>query len=137
MATVATLTTAFAAAPVLESTGPYANGDQGTELVRVRRAMFLSPKYVPMMLDPLTPRQSWEILHVQIETDQKVQECATLLQWLSFALTVPVAGDPSDLGIAASLAPVADHILHLKGVSSLALYVDNFFIWWDTNSIPL
>ena len=111
VATAATLTTAFAADPALESTGPYANGDQGTELVRVRRAMFLPPKYVPMMLDPVTPRQAWERLHVQIEADQKVQECAPLLQWLSLALTVPLVGDPSVLGIAAPLAPVADHIL--------------------------
>ena len=63
------------------------------------------------MLDPLTPRQAWERLHVQIEAAQKVQECAPILQWLSLALTVPVAGDPSVLGIAAPLAPVADHIL--------------------------
>ena len=111
VAMAATLTTALAANPALETTGPYANGDQGTELVRVRRAMFLPPKYVLMMLDPLTPRQAWERLYAQIEVDQKVQECAPLLQWLSLALTVPAVGDPSVLGIAAPLAPVADHVL--------------------------
>jgi len=111
VATTATLTTALAADPNLESTGPYANGDQGTELIRVRRAMFLPPKYVPLMLDPVSPRQAWERLHGQLVIDQKLQECAPLLQWLSLALTVPVVGDPSVLGIAAPLAPVADHTL--------------------------
>ena len=66
----------------------------------------------------MRPCQVWERLHEQIEADQKVQECAHLLQWLSLALTVPIASDPSVLGIAAPLAPVDDHIL-LKDCRSI------------------
>ncbi len=111
--TPATLDTALGGDPLLEQqVGPYNDQDAGTEIVRCRRCMYCPPKYVALMMDPVTPRVAWETLYGQIVTDGKVEECKALVQWLQLALVTTDANNPvSPLEANHPAAPIADHIL--------------------------
>ena len=75
------------AAPV-EYLGPYADGDAGTDVIRVRRSVYVPSKYVHILLEtPLTPIMAWERLRGAIVNDGAAADCAPIITWLRAALT--------------------------------------------------
>jgi hypothetical protein len=93
--------------------GPYAQGEAGTELVKVRRTCFVPPKYVGMFLgDPLTPREAWERVRGQIVIDGKEDACRALGKYLQVAFTRSAAQGESLLTLnEMPTAPLADALL--------------------------
>jgi len=109
----ATIDTTIAAEPDLELLGPYAQGEAGTELIKVRRTCFVPPKYVSMFLGaPLTPREAWERVRGQIVIDGKEEACRALVKYLQAAITRSAAqGEPLLTLQDAPTAPLADALL--------------------------
>lgn len=111
--TPATIDTILAAQPDVTLLGPYAQGEAGTELVKVRRTCFVPPKYVPLFLgSPLTPREAWERVRGQIVVDNQEVACIALIKYLQAALTRLGAGmAPALMLPEAPTAPLADALL--------------------------
>jgi hypothetical protein len=109
----ATIDATIAGQPDLELLGPYAQGEAGTELIKVRRTCFLPPKYVGMFLgNPLSPCEAWERVRGQIVIDGNDVACRALVKYLQAALTRPAANVEPLLSLAeAPTAPVADAAL--------------------------
>jgi hypothetical protein len=108
-----TIDATFAGQPDLELLGPYAQGEAGTELIKVRRTCFVPPKYVGMFLgEPLTPRQAWERVRGQIVVDGNEVACHALVKYLQAAVTRSGANAAPLLALAdAPTAPLADATL--------------------------
>ena len=69
--------------------GPFDAGAANTETIRVRYTCYIPPVYVPLFLaEPLTPRQAWETIRAQIVTDNRVEACTPLIDYLRCCLTV-------------------------------------------------
>jgi hypothetical protein len=111
--TPVTIDTVFAAEPAATLLGPYAQGEQGTELIKVRRTCFVPPKYVPLFLGaPLTPREAWERVRGQIVIDGQQVACQALIKYFQAALTRPGAGMVPSLALTeAPTPPLADALL--------------------------
>ncbi len=112
VASPATIDTALGGDPLLESVGPYNDQDAGTQVVRCRRSIYCPPKYVPMMMDPISPREAWRTLRAQIVTDGHEVKCRALIEWLQVAMLATDANNRhSPLEVQHPAAPVADAIL--------------------------
>lgn len=112
VASPATIDTALGGNPDLDSVGPYNDQDAGTEVIKCRRAIYCPPKYVPMMMDPITPKAAWVTLRAQIVTDGNQDKCKSLIEWLQLALLASNVNNlHSPLEVQHPAAPVADHIL--------------------------
>lgn len=111
--TAATIDTVYAAQPNVEYLGPYAQGEAGTELIKVRRTCFVPPKYVPLFLgSPLTPRQAWERVRGQIVVENQEASCAALIKYIQAALTRSGVDAPPTLALSEPpSAPLADAML--------------------------
>jgi hypothetical protein len=111
--TAATIDTVFAAQPEAEFLGPYAQGEAGTELIKVRRTCFVPPRYVPLFLaGPLKPREAWERVRGQIVTEGQEVACQALIKFFQAAITRAAVGDTPALSLAAApVAPLADTLL--------------------------
>ncbi|CAK9046738.1 CvfB_WH domain-containing protein (Fragment), partial [Durusdinium trenchii] len=108
-----TIDAILAGQPDVELLGPYAQGEAGTELIKVRRTCFVPPKYIGMFLgEPLTPREAWERVRGQIVIDGNEASCHALVKYLQAALTQPAAGEEPLLSLTeAPTAPLADALL--------------------------
>jgi hypothetical protein len=108
-----TIDAILAGQPDVELLGPYAQGEAGTELIKVRCTCFVPPKYVGMFLGkPLTPREAWERVRGQIVTDGKEVACRALIKYLQAALTQSAVNAKPLLALAeAPTAPLADAML--------------------------
>lgn len=111
--TPATIDTVLAAQPEVDYLGPYAQGEAGTELIKLRRTCFVPPKYVPMFLgNPLSPKEAWERVRGQIVIDGKEAGCKALVKWLQAAITRAGVGQLPTLALTeAPVAPLADAVL--------------------------
>eukprot|EP00557_Chaetoceros_sp_GSL56_P008886 CAMPEP_0176505492 /NCGR_PEP_ID=MMETSP0200_2-20121128/16527_1 /TAXON_ID=947934 /ORGANISM="Chaetoceros sp., Strain GSL56" /LENGTH=660 /DNA_ID=CAMNT_0017905057 /DNA_START=100 /DNA_END=2083 /DNA_ORIENTATION=- len=109
----ATIDTVFAAEPDTGFLGPYAQGEAGTELIKVRRTCFVPPRYVNLFLaGPVKPREAWERVRGQIVTEGQEVACHALVKYLQAALTLTVAGAAPALSLADTpVAPLADSLL--------------------------
>ncbi len=109
----ATIDTTFAAQPEVEFLGPYAQGEDGTELIKVRRTCFVPPRYVPLFLgNPLTPREAWERVRGQIVLEGQEVACHALIKYLQASLTYAAGGaDPLLALTDAPMSPLADSLL--------------------------
>jgi hypothetical protein len=76
--------------------GPYAEGEVGTEVVAVRRIMYLPPMFVPLALAHarMSPYEAWEIIGGAVrneaddtDTDTTIEDYRVLLNWLRVACT--------------------------------------------------
>ena len=93
--------------PVL--VGPFQNGDAGTEVVRVRRTIFVPPPYVPLFLEEdLEPVEAYSRAIAAITADQRVVECEPLLTWLRAAMTQSVGGGAPDVADVSPTVPLVD-----------------------------
>jgi hypothetical protein len=113
-ASAATIHTVFAAQPEAEFLGPYAQGEAGTELIKVRCTCFVLPRYVSLFLPgPIKPRETWERIRGQIVIEGQEVACQALIKYLQAALTRAAAGAPPVLSLAedAPVAPLADVLL--------------------------
>jgi hypothetical protein len=82
----------FAADPHLETVGPFAANENGTELVRTRNLMCVPPRYVPLVLGRLlTPRDAYLRLSGAIRADGLEAACTPLLTYLRVACTLQTA----------------------------------------------
>ncbi|CAK9059248.1 CvfB_WH domain-containing protein (Fragment), partial [Durusdinium trenchii] len=108
-----TIDTTLAGQPDIKMLGPYAQGEAGTELIKVRRTCFVPPKYIGMFLgDPLTPREAWERVRGHLVTDGTEVACRALVKFLQAAITVPAIGEEPVLSLTeAPTAPLADALL--------------------------
>jgi hypothetical protein len=111
--TPVTIDTVYATQPEATMLGPYAQGEPGTELIKVRRTCFVPPKYVPLFLEaPLTPREAWERVRGQMVIDGQQVACQALIKYFQAALTRPGAGAAPSLALAdAPTPPLADALL--------------------------
>ena len=111
--TVLTIQTAFTADPLTQALGPYANGDAGTELIRVRRTCYCPAPYAALIIgNPVTPREAFTIIYSQIVIDQREAECHALIKILQAALLEGPNTGPSPLQLAiVPTAPLADALL--------------------------
>lgn len=77
--------------------GPYPDPQAPeTELERVRRAAFIPPRYVPLLLgQELSPRETGQRLLGVLRQEQKLNECRTLVDWVRVLLTEPPVGAPA------------------------------------------
>jgi hypothetical protein len=109
----ATIDATIASQPDVEYLGPYAQGEAGTELIKVRRTCFVPPKYVGMFLgEPLTPKEAWERVRGQIVIDGREEACRALVKYLQAAITRSVANAEPSLALGdAPTAPLADAML--------------------------
>jgi hypothetical protein len=109
----ATIDATIAGQPDVELLGPYAQGEAGTDLIKVRKTCFVPPKYVGMFLGtPLTPREAWERVRGQMVVDGNEVSCRALVKYLQAALTRPAPNADPLLTLAeAPTAPVADAAL--------------------------
>ncbi len=111
--TAAAIDTTLAGDANLQIIGPYNQNDADTELIRVRRTVYVPPAYVSIFLaSPLTPRQAWDRVRGQIVVDNREVACAALVDFLRAALTTSQPNQPPLLALAiAPTAPVADAVL--------------------------
>lgn len=107
-----TIDATLAAEPDVELLGPYAQGEDGTELIKVRRTCFVPPKYVSLFLgEPLTPREAWERVRGQIVIDGREEACRALVKYLQAALTRSTAQGTQLLELNETpTAPLADAV---------------------------
>jgi hypothetical protein len=113
--TAANMDQLLAADPALESVGPFAAGDQGTEALTVRNSVHVPNRCMTMLLsDAMTPRQAWARVRGSIVTDGLEQECGPLIDWLRVALTRRVANQGSTL---AQAPPAAQVLATLDGAT--------------------
>ena len=111
--TVATITAAIGGDPNLQLLGPYADGDAGTEVIRVRRTIVIPFSYVNVFLaNEVTPRFFWETIHPQIITDGREADCLALLRFFQVAITQTPNGGPSVLELPALPAAGRDQVIH-------------------------
>ena len=88
--TLANLDAMFAADPQLDTVGPFAVNENGTELIRTRNVMCVPPRYVPILLGwALMPREAYERLGGAIRADGLEADCGPLLGYLRAACTLP------------------------------------------------
>ena len=93
------------------SLGPFNAGDADTELVRLRHTCFVPAPYASLFLTkPLTPREAWETVVAQINTDGIEIDCAPLIAFLRASLTVDAGGD-TGIQHAPPIIPFSDAIL--------------------------
>ena len=121
---IVTIQNSFAGDPNLEAMGPYANGDAGTEVIRVRRSVYCPAPYAALLLAaPVTPRIAFELITAQLTIDGKLAECNPLVKWLQVALLAVAnnGASPLQLGVAPT-APLADH--NLLGHREKILHLD-------------
>jgi hypothetical protein len=111
--TTVTIDATLAAQPELELLGPYAQAEDGTELIKVRRTCFIPPRYVPFFLrEPLTPREAWERVRGQVVLDGLEGDCHAMVKYLQAALTRPADGADPLLNLGdPPTAPLADGLL--------------------------
>jgi hypothetical protein len=106
---VALATQAFATGPELELLGPFAETDNGTELVRVRKTMYCPAKYAHFVLNQSLPaRETFLRMTTLIATDGVTEACKHLIDCLRVAITPPTEGERPRVEMAAPTAPVAD-----------------------------
>lgn len=110
--TVNTITNAFAADPTTTNFGPYADGDNGIEIVKARRTCFC-PAYLAALIltEPVAPRVAFERIMGQIMVDNIQAQCMPLIKFLQLALTVTANGNSVLQLPNAPTAPLADAIL--------------------------
>jgi hypothetical protein len=96
----ATIDTVFAAQPEAEFLGPYAQGEAGTELIKVCRTCFVPPRYVPLFLaGPIKPREAWERVRGQIVTEGQEVACQALIKFFQAVITRVAVGDAPALSL--------------------------------------
>ena len=92
--------------------GPFADGEAGTELIRIRRTCYVPPAYVAMFLDgPLNPRTAWETVVQHIYAEGRQAACAALIDYIRGSLTRSTANALPLLCVAPPHAPLADRVL--------------------------
>ena len=107
-----TIDAAFAGDADALQLGTFADDDDGTKLIRVRRTCYVPPAYVLLFLaGDLSPREAWMAVQGQIVIDNRAQECAVLVDYLRAAITISGLGQPPVLTIVPPTAPLADAIL--------------------------
>ena len=111
--TVGTITAAVGGDPTLDFMGPYANGDAGTETLRVRKIIPLPHLYTNIFLThEVTPRFYFESIYPQMVLDGNEGDCVPLHRFFQVAITRPTPATFSALNVAA-LPPVGrDPIIH-------------------------
>jgi hypothetical protein len=118
--TAANMDQLLAADPVLELVGPFAAGDQDTEVLTVRNSVYVPNRHMTMSLsDAMTPRQAWARVRGSVVADGLEQECGPLLDWLRVALTRRVANQGSTL---AQVPPAAQVLATLDGATIFQNY---------------
>ncbi len=86
-------------------------------LVTTRQAMYLPPRYVPLLLNAsgYTIRQVWDVLYPALVNVNDLENCAALLKWLRVASTstLPQPGTPgpSTIIMEELVVPLADDAL--------------------------
>ena len=111
--TVATVNAAIGGDPDIQQLGPYNDGDTGTEVIQVRRAIVILFAYVNTFLaNEVTPRFFWESIYPQIVTDRCKDECLALLRFFQVAVTQAPNGGPSVLEHAPLPAAGRDPVIH-------------------------
>mmetsp|Transcript_20959 Transcript_20959/g.24288 ORF Transcript_20959/g.24288 Transcript_20959/m.24288 type:complete len:120 (+) Transcript_20959:492-851(+) len=93
--------------------GPYANEDDGTELVRVRRTCYIPPPYVSAFLaSNMSPRLAWTTVVQTIRANNQEDDCKALIDFIRVAITRSGEQCPSQLSTVAPVALVMDLDLH-------------------------
>jgi hypothetical protein len=111
--TLVTILAAVGGDPTLVSMGPYANGDAGTEVVRVRKTIPVPFAYVNIFLaNVVTPKFYFESIYPQIVNDGREAECLALHRFFQVGITIPVANGASVLNSAALPTVPRDPIIH-------------------------
>jgi hypothetical protein len=88
-----TLDQAFAEDTTLQAVGPYAEGDDGTDVIATRSIVYVPPQYASIFLAnaTMTPRKAWEAVGGLIRTgdnaESQVQAMQPLLSWFRAACT--------------------------------------------------
>ena len=102
----------FAVDANIQLLGPFADGDAGTERVRVRNTVYLPPMFVSTMIDEeMSPREAWFRLGGAISSEGKLVECKPVIDWLKVALTRASNGNPSRLVSTPLTAPLSNRTL--------------------------
>ena len=74
--------------------GPFNAGAADINTIRTRNTCYVPPVYVPLFLaEPLTPRQAWETVQAQIVTDNRVEACQPLIDFLRCCITISNVGN--------------------------------------------
>ena len=111
--TLVNLDALFDADPLLQTVGPFAANEVGTELIRTRSVMFLPPRYIAIVLGQnLTPRDAYLRLGGAIRADGLELDCAPLLSFLRAACTLPTGQPVPALQRAAATVLRADAALY-------------------------
>jgi hypothetical protein len=111
--TAAFIQTAVAATPALEFLGPFANGDAGTEVVRVRKIIPIPFQYVNIFLaSPITPSAFFTTIYPQMVIDGTDVACAAFITFFQVAITrSAIAPAPSALECNLAISPPRSEIL--------------------------
>ena len=116
--TTANMTTLWAAAADVDMLGPYAANAADTEHIRARYAVPIPQPYVELCLmrGTFTPRTFWTDVISQVVLNNRVPDCAVLVDWARVASTygpADQAGNPTiPLGSGNCLrVPLADKAL--------------------------
>jgi len=113
----ASMTPAWAAAPLSQSLGPFLAADANVVVTRTRFFMAVPHDYVPLVIGAtLTPRELWVRLYTAIQSDNRLVACAPLIDWMRVAGTLQADPDPTAAAESAALhtalvAPVPDALL--------------------------
>ena len=92
--------------------GPFADGEAGTELIRIRRTCYVPPAYVPMFVEgSMSPRMAWETVVQHIYAEGCQAACAALVDYIRGSLTRSAANALPLLCIAPPQVPLADRVL--------------------------
>jgi hypothetical protein len=99
--------------PLLQTVGPFAANEVGTELIHTCSVMFLPPRYTAIVLgQSLTPREAYLRIGGAIWTDGLEVDCAPLLSFLCAACTLPTGQPVPALQWAAATVLRADAALY-------------------------
>lgn len=122
VATAATMDNQWTAAAGADCVGPFTAADADTEDKVVRNSIVVPPVYIAHVMERFewTPHALWDRLYPLLVADNRVVDCAPLLDWLRVACTYrpPAAGAqvpdlPAVHGLALT-APVTDASLQRR-----------------------
>lgn len=122
--TVPTVIAAIAGYPNLELMGPYANGDAGTETVRVRKIVPIPFAYTNIFLaNTVTPRFYFQHIYPQMVTDGNDADCTALHRFFQVAITTPGAGLVPVNAVGAAAPVPRDPIIHQSRTRLLHMHL--------------
>ena len=122
--TVQTIVTAIAGDPTLEMMGPYANGDAGTEVTRVRKIIPIPFAYTNIFLaNEVTPRFYFERVYPQIVTDGNEADCMAMHRFFQVAMTLPPVGQVPANAVAMAAAVPRDVVVHQSRTCLLHMHL--------------